>query len=332
MTGGRATPTLRASDPPTLQLRDSGVNCGGDAPIVEGVSHMTKILVGVDGSPASQSALEWSAQLATRGGFELVAARVFVSPQAELPPDEDALLHDEQRRELEHWCAAVPAGMTRPRPLLRDGDPLEELLVAARQLGANMLVVGAPSAGRHPHVHLGTVAHHLAHHSNIPLAIVPAGSVAHTDNVVVGVDGSPGSLVAAEFSAELAGSLAVPVTAVYALEPFVAEWVGVDASSWKQRAEADARSWSAPVARAGLHLDVDVDRDIHPVAAIARALESRPHSVAVLGTHGHTGFAELRLGHVPFQLLYDTATTIVVVPARDRNFRARAQTAASAGH
>ena len=293
---------------------------------------MTKILVGIDGSPAAQSALEWSAQLATRDGFELIAARVFVSPQAELPPDEDARLHDEQRRELERWCSAIPAGMTRPRPLLRDGDPLEELLVAASEVGADMLVVGAPGAGRHPRVHLGGVAHHLAHHSNIPLAIVPAGSAPRIDNVVLGVDGSPGSLIAAEFGAELARGLAVPVTAVYAFEPFVAEWTTDDAFSWKRQAEADARSWSAPVEQTGLRLNVDVDRDIHPVAAIARALACRPRSIAVLGTHGHTGFAELHLGHVPFQLLYDTAATVVVVPARDGDLLARSHTAASAGH
>jgi nucleotide-binding universal stress UspA family protein len=288
---------------------------------------MKPILVGVDGSPAAQSALEWSAQLATRGGFELIAARVFVSPQAELPPEEDARLHDERRRELERWCSAIPAGMTRPRPLLRDGDPLEELLVAARLFGADMLVVGAPGgAGRHPHVHLGTVAHHLAHHSNIPLAIVSAGSAPCIDNLVLGVDGSPGSLIAAEFGAELARGLAVPVTAVYAFEPFIAEWTTDDAFSWKRQAEADARSWSAPVEQAGLRLDVDVDRDIHPVAAIARALASRPNSVAVLGTHGHTGFAELHLGHVPFQLLYDTPATVVVVPARDKALLSRLQT------
>ena len=70
------------------------------------MSYLTKILVGVDGSPAAQSALEWSAQLATRGGFELIAGRVFVSPQAELPPEVDARLHDEQRHELERWLSA----------------------------------------------------------------------------------------------------------------------------------------------------------------------------------------------------------------------------------
>jgi nucleotide-binding universal stress UspA family protein len=296
------------------------------------MSYLTKILVGVDGSPAAQSALEWSAQLATRGGFELIAGRVFVSPQAELPPEVDARLHDEQRHELERWLSALPAGMTRPRPLLRDGDPLEALLVAAREVEADMLVVGAPGAGRHPHVHLGTVAHHLAHHSHIPLAIVPAGSAASVDNVVLGVDGSPGSLVAAEFGAELARDLAVPVTAVYAFEPFMAEWTSDPTFSWKREAEAETRAWSAPVERAGLPLDVDVDRDIHPVAAIARAVASHPHSVAVLGTHGHTGFAELHLGHVPFQLLYDTAATVVVVPTRDRNLLASSRTPASAGH
>jgi nucleotide-binding universal stress UspA family protein len=41
------------------------------------MSDMKTIVVGVDGSPAAQSALEWSAQLVTLAGLELIAARVF---------------------------------------------------------------------------------------------------------------------------------------------------------------------------------------------------------------------------------------------------------------
>ena len=44
---------------------------------------MERILVGVDGSPAAHAVLGWSADLAGRAHLGLVAARVFVSTQAE---------------------------------------------------------------------------------------------------------------------------------------------------------------------------------------------------------------------------------------------------------
>jgi hypothetical protein len=76
---GRLRPSNLATTRFRGEARRRRAHCGG-------MGDMTSILVGVDGSPAAQSALEWSAYLATRGGFELVARRVFVSPQAELPP------------------------------------------------------------------------------------------------------------------------------------------------------------------------------------------------------------------------------------------------------
>jgi nucleotide-binding universal stress UspA family protein len=275
---------------------------------------MNRILVGVDDSPAAQSALAWSAQLATRGDLELVVARVFVSSQAELPPDEDALLHDQQLAELDQWCGALGAETLGASTLLLDGDPHVELLSAAHGHHADMLVVGGGDAVRHSHVPLSSVAHHLAHHTTIPLAIVPAGIAAAPEHVVLGVNGSRGSLVAAEFCAELASRLGMTVTAVYAFEPFVADWVGSNSRSWQRQAETDARTWAAPVEKAGLRLDVDVDRDIHPVAAMTRALSPQRGSVAVVGSHSHGGLIDPHFGSVPLRLLHDTDAAVIVVP------------------
>ncbi|MDQ1461922.1 MAG: hypothetical protein QOI08_3406 [Actinomycetota bacterium] len=279
---------------------------------------MNRILVGVDDSPAAQSALEWSVQLAIRGDLELVVARVFVSPQAELPPEEDALLHDEQLAELDQWFGALCPERVRARTVLLDGDPLVALLIAAHGHHADMLVVGGGDALRHSHVPLGSVAHHLAHHTTVPAAIVPAGIAARAEHVVLGVNGSRGSLVAAEFCAQVARLLAVPVTAVYAFEPFVAEWVGTDSRSWERQAVADARTWAAPVVKAGVELDIDVDRDIHPIAAMTRALAPHRGSVAVVGSRGHGGFIDPHLGSVPLRLLRDTDATVIVVPTSKR--------------
>ncbi len=275
---------------------------------------MRRVLVGVDGSSAAQDALAWSADLVRRAGLELVVARVFVPTQAEISPDVDVELHDAQRRELDEWSAFLSGHATPTATVLLDGDPPDALLAAARDQHAELLVVGGRGAGGFSHLHLGSVAHHLVHHTTIPLAIVPTSGAAPVSHLVVGVDGSPGSLAAIELCAELAARLEVPVTAVYAVEP-LAEWVPeTDPRSWHHQAEADVRQWAAPIERAGVAVDVDVDRDIHPVAAIARALDAHPGSVACVGTRGVGGFSGLRLGRVPLQLVHHTGAAVILVP------------------
>lgn len=278
---------------------------------------MERILVGVDGSANARDALSWSADLAARAGSDLTAVRVFVPTQAELSTDIDSELHDRQRRELQEWCASQSVVA---RCELLDGDPADALLAAARDRRADLLVVGGRGAGGFVHLHLGSVAHHLAHHTTVPLAIVPRSGAAPVSHLVVGVDGSPGSLAAVELVARLAAQLHVAVTAVYAFEPFT-EWVPeTDPRSWHHQAEGDLRAWTKPIDEAGVTLDLalDVDRDVHPVAAIGRAVDAHPGAVACVGTRGIGGFTGLRLGRVPLQLVHHTGAAVILVPPEPR--------------
>lgn len=275
---------------------------------------MHTILVGVDGSPGSLGALAWAADMARRAGIELVAARVFVPTQAELPPDRDAALHDEQRHELEAWCSSEAVAAARPRTALLDGSPADALLAAAGDEQADLLVVGGRGTGGFRHLHLGSVAHHLAHHTTLPLAIVPPTGDGPVRHLVLGVDGSPGSRAAAALAAGLAAGLAVPVTAVYAFEPAL-EWVPEDdPRSWRAQVETEVRGWVEAADEAGVTLAVEIDRDRHPVAALARALEAHPGAAAVVGTRGVGGFTGLRLGRVPLQLVHHIGAPVVLVP------------------
>lgn len=275
---------------------------------------MQRILAGIDGSPAALDALRWAADLAQRTRLELLAVRVFGPTQAELPPDQDTALHDQQQQELDQWCSSLPAEAQPVRSLLVDGDPPNALLGTARDEHADLLVVGGRGAGGFADLHLGSVAHHLTHHTTIPLAIVPRTGAVPIRHLVIGVDGSPGSVGAAEVGADLGAGLDVPVTASYAFEPF-AEWVPEsDPDSWRRWAEAEVRSWAAAVEKAGLDLEVDVDRDLDPVAAIARAVDTHPGSAAVVGTRGLGGFSGLRLGKVPLQLVHHTGSAVILVP------------------
>jgi nucleotide-binding universal stress UspA family protein len=276
---------------------------------------MERIIVGVDGSRTARDALRWSADLAHRTGADLIAARVFVSTQAELPPGEADTLRADQRRELESWCAALPEHAPRPKTVLVDGDPPAALLATATERDADLLVVGGRGAGGFAHLHLGSVAHHLTHHTTLPLAIVSSAPTAPVAHLVLGVDGSAGSLAAAEYCAGLAASLGVAVTAVRARESSSPSTPAEAADHWRTHAADDVRRWAASVVAAGVELDVDIDGDHHPVDAIARALDAHPGSAAVVGTRGLGGFVGLRLGRVPLQLVHHTSAPVILVPA-----------------
>lgn len=273
---------------------------------------LERILVGLDGSKASGDALRWAGGLGRAAGADVTAVHAFMPPPAETPSAEFDRLRAEAEERLLAWSAQVDSVAPVPS-LLVDGEPEELLRLAAKT--ADLLVVGTRGAGGFAHLHLGSVAHHLAHRASVPLAIVPTTAATDAVNrIVVGVDGSPGSAAAVTFCARLAPSLDAKVVAVYAFEPFL-EWVpSYDPESWYRTAEADAYKWVAPIEAAGVPVQVDVQRDIHPVGALQRAVEAEPNTLAVVGARGLGGFTGLRLGRVPIQLVHHTRAVVVMVP------------------
>lgn len=274
---------------------------------------MKSILVGVDGSAAARDALNWSADLARRARLEIVAARVFSPSQAELAPDFDRELHVRQLVELDEWCGDIKGDVSATAVVL-DGDAPGALLDAAESHEAGLVVVGGRDGRKRVHLDPSSVADRLAHETTLPLAVVPGGTAPLT-HVVVGVDGSAGSLAAVDFVTELADRVGVGVTAVLAFEPFLEFVPETDPHSWRHEAERAVRRWVRPMERAGVPVDVDVDRDVRPVAAIVRALDAHPGAVACVGARRLSEITGLRLGSISLQLLDRKRSAVVMVPA-----------------
>ena len=264
---------------------------------------MQRILGGIDRSAESRRALDWAAGVASRAGVELCAA--LVQPRA------DGGGPDDGQAELELLVSgtAVPV-----HARLLEGDPADALLAAAASEEAGLLVVGSRGAGGFAGLQLGSVANHLARITTLPLVVIPPTAADHVDHVVVGVDGSSGSLGAVAFATDVAAALGIGATAVYAFEPFV-EWVpSNDPGSWQRHAREQVQEWVAPLEQAGVTVAIEVDRDVHPVASIGRAIDAHPAALAVVGTRGRGGFAGLRLGRVPSQLVHHTGAAVALVP------------------
>jgi nucleotide-binding universal stress UspA family protein len=280
---------------------------------------MERLLVGLDGSGAADGALQWSADVARRARLQLVAARVFTATQAELSPDIDADLHAQQRREVEQWAAnAGPAGAI--EAVLLDGDPPDALLAAAVDRRADLLVVGGHHSGKLAHLDASSVAEQLAHRTTLPLTVVPhaGAAAAPLTHIVVGVDGSEGSDAAVDFVADLAARMAVGVTAVLAFDPLVETVPETDPDSWRHEAERAVHRSVAGMGRAGVAVEIDIDRDVRPEAAIARALEAHPGAIACIGARPLSDVTGLRVGRIFLPLLDRKTSPVMVVPPESK--------------
>lgn len=134
------------------------------------------VMVGVDGSPDAQRALEWAVELAGAVGAEVVAVHAvgLLEHLGEGDPVPATGHREELRDRFEgQWCAPLDGADIPSRRLLRDGPPALALLGAADEVGADLVVVGSRGLGGFPELLLGSTSAQLAAHCRHPLTIVP---------------------------------------------------------------------------------------------------------------------------------------------------------------
>lgn len=276
---------------------------------------MRLVLAGVDGSAPAEAACGWAARLASGTSADLVVASAWQPDQAEGTPEEFAQRRTAVQAQLDGpWSTPARAEGASLRTLLADGSP-DVLLRVADTEDADLIVVGNRGAGGFASLHIGSVAHHLAHHTTRPLAIVPQPNAGpRLDTIVVGVDGSPGSAAAVKWCGSVAAPLGARVVAALAFEPFV-EWVPeTDPKSWRRVAEQQMAEWVMPLRDLGIAVSTVIVEDIHPVAALADTATKRAAQLLVVGTHGLGGFTKMRLGGVALQLVHHVGLPVVLVP------------------
>jgi nucleotide-binding universal stress UspA family protein len=144
-----------------------------------------KIIVGVDGSEASGRALEWCAAHAEALGAEVVAAFAIDLPIyaasgfgfAPIPVPFPEVTEAERERLHEtingDWCAPLTKAGVTFRGVVIDGSPAVALMALADKENADLVVVGRRGRGGFVELLLGSTTHHLSHHLDRPLVIVP---------------------------------------------------------------------------------------------------------------------------------------------------------------
>lgn len=174
-----------------------------------------QIIVGVDGSPSSRAALEWAASRAQRQKSPLLLVHAvpdfLVSPgRIEYHSVRDALqgLLDSEVNRAREFAPSVEV-----KASLHFGEPAQVL--AEQSFGSVMVVVGTDRTADVHGEGFGAVDLQLATMGHCPVAVVPARQSPVHAGVVVGIDGSTQSMIAAHFAAAEATRIEQDLTIIY---------------------------------------------------------------------------------------------------------------------
>ncbi|CAM01707.1 nucleotide-binding universal stress UspA family protein [Saccharopolyspora erythraea NRRL 2338] len=260
------------------------------------------ILVGVDGSEQSRTAVSWAVAEAELRGAEVHLVVV-----------EDRPAHDEDRwhmvRELgdhvrlEHPLVEIHERIVR-------GHPAQRLV--SRSAKARMVVVGARGRGAITAALLGSVSVHLAMHAQCPVVVVrdlpdPSGQVA------AGVDGSPQSRAALGFAFEAAALHHTDLVAIHVRQERSPEHAAPQPPPGAEQDRADGlevalAEWDERYPNVPVHRVVPHGRPVAELVAAARGAR-----LLVVGHRGRGGFAAVQLGSVASGVLQHAPCPVAVV-------------------
>lgn len=289
------------------------------------------VVVGIDGSPATRSALEHAAAHARARAAELVVVHAWqpvplydaplVVDPAEVEAVERAVLTAAQA----HLGRVAPDVVCTTR-LVQDRTA-SALLDAARS--ADLVVLGghAGSSAR-----LGPVLPHVVGRASCPVLMVPAGAPVGPGPVVVGVDGSPVSVRAVAVAFEEASRAGSPLVAVLAVTPAFDAYVPGQHVLDQLRERGDRELAQALAGACERHPDVAVSRVVSLDAPLAALREQAAQaSLLVVGSHGRGALARTVLGSVSSSLLRSAPCPVLVVRPAQAPQAARATALSLAG-
>ncbi|ACZ42650.1 UspA domain protein [Thermobaculum terrenum ATCC BAA-798] len=172
------------------------------------------LLLATDGLQDSALALDAALDLASRAGADLHVVHVWQAPPPFAPvgmvpvvvEDQSSEVESAARNLLEKEVEKVRSrGVTSVHPHLLSGRPAEEILSVARQIEADLIIIGSRGKSGLERLMMGSTSEEVVHHAHVPVLVLRGGAdVWPPHKVVVGDDFSEEAERAAEIAAAIA--------------------------------------------------------------------------------------------------------------------------------
>ncbi|HVW34972.1 MAG TPA: universal stress protein [Acidimicrobiia bacterium] len=147
---------------------------------------LEKVLVGVDGSPASEAAERWAAEAVKDTGGEVVAVHAVGSPLVRQAAEDAAnglgitparlrQWEEEMQRSLEEdWCQPLRDAGVRYRAVLAHGETVHAIVHTARRENVDVIVVGHQADSGFVHRLFRGLSDNLLDQARRPVVVVSA--------------------------------------------------------------------------------------------------------------------------------------------------------------
>ncbi|WP_051946396.1 universal stress protein [Verrucomicrobium sp. BvORR106] len=254
-------------------------------------------------------------------GYEPVPASTPFA--AEVDPEVDRL-------QLDHWRDRITGLNSNVSTLQMQGPPTEQILAAAEERHARMIVMGTH---RHTALHdvlLGNVTHGVLHHARCPVTVVPAArphlipttddrlipGTTQIDSILTLVDFSDLTEAVIRQTELLARAFDSRVTILHVIppDPLVIDFAPPPGTETEAEAyQADLNRLRKQLESAGL--EAVTREETGPVLEIVRRkVDELAPDLIIMGSHGHGALYNLFVGSVTAGLLHHATCPVVVVP------------------
>ncbi|WP_373202215.1 universal stress protein [Mycobacterium marinum] len=282
------------------------------------------VVVGVDGSPASNAAVCWAARDAAMRNLPLTVVHVVNTDVATWPPmpypDTWAVWQeDEGRKVIAGAVKIAEESVAGDRELTIKSEIVFSLPVPTMvemSAEAELMVVGSSGHGALARVLLGSVSSSLVRRASCPVAVIRDEDPMIPDPlhapVLVGIDGSPASELATAVAFDEASRRGVELIAVHAWsDQDVVELPGLN---WS-RMEAEARlslaerlaGWEERYPDVTVRRVVVCDKPAHQLVEMSQTVQ-----LVVVGSHGRGGITGVLLGSVSNAVVHAVRMPVIV--------------------
>jgi nucleotide-binding universal stress UspA family protein len=281
------------------------------------------VVVGVDGSAASNFAVYWAARDAAMRHISLTLVHMVnaVTMWPQVPMQAEVLVwqEDDGRRVLEAAAKIAEDAAKTYRRIdiateLRHSPPVPTLAEMSEE--AEMVVVGCYGRGAIGRLILGSVSSGVARCASCPVAIIhdedPLMSLPLQAPLLVGIDGSPVSELATAIAFDEASRRGVELKALHAwsdLEVLAlsgVDWLALQSGADRSLAERLA-GWQERYPDVRVHRLVVRDRPARQLIE-----ESQSAQLVVVGSHGRGGLPGMLLGSVSNAVVHALRMPVIV--------------------
>lgn len=299
-----------------------------------------RILVPLDFSPASIEALHHAVWLAKQFRSAIHLVHVHPSDEASSVPGAGHLLFQSAEaidRLNEELTGIHQKHVPTFRPEnchIRGGQPYQEIVLLAREIDADLIVLATRGHSGLKHLLLGSTAERVVRNAPCPVLVArkrkQRGKASReafaVRTILVPTDFSECSLAGTEYAAFLARTLGATLRLFHAIYPYTnyvfVDRAGVRLSGLAEAVEETARQEMDALKQMAFLRGLPVETEIlpgHAVDEICAAAGEPDVDLIVTSTHGRTGLKHALIGSVAEHVVRYAERPVLVVPSHDAN-------------